>query len=116
MNPLDLSHSGEVRVADTGAQRDAAVGKGRFDLIPYEAIRRLAIRYEIGAARYGENNWRRGMPLHWFMDSAMRHLHAWNGGDRSEDHLGAALWNIAGYIETDRRIDCGELPIELKTL
>lgn len=32
----------------------------RFDLIPYEALARLAGRFERGAARYGTDNWRKG--------------------------------------------------------
>lgn len=34
--------------------------KGRYDLIPREAIDAMARRLEIGAKRHGENNWREG--------------------------------------------------------
>lgn len=34
--------------------------KGRYDLIPREAIDALARRLEVGASRHGENNWRTG--------------------------------------------------------
>ncbi len=33
----------------------------RFDLIPYSALARLAGRFERGAARYGKDNWRKGL-------------------------------------------------------
>lgn len=33
--------------------------------------------------------------------------------DRSEDHLAAIMWNIAGYIHTEKKILEGKLPKEL---
>src|ERR1700687_4466193 len=86
----------------TGAVRDAAEGKGRFDLIPGYPMKRLAQHYENGAKKYADRNWEKGIPLHRFMDSAERHLNAFKDGDREEDHLAAIIWNIAGYIWTER--------------
>ena len=40
-------------------------------------------------------------------DSCMRHLMADWTGDVSEDHLGAALWNIMGMI--DNRVNRPEM-------
>lgn len=34
--------------------------KGRYDLIPREAIDAMARRLELGASRHGENNWKQG--------------------------------------------------------
>ena len=54
------------------------------------------------------------MPLSRFLDSAERHLNQFKAGERTEDHLAAALWNIAGYIETEQRIRDGKLPETLR--
>lgn len=100
----------------TGAVRDAASGKGRFDLIPMYAIKRLAIHYENGAAKYADRNWEKGIPLHRYVNSAFSHLGAFMDGDRTEDHLAAILWNVAGYIWTEREMREGRLPTTLQTV
>ncbi len=99
---------------DTGAVRSQAEGKGRFDLLPAYAILRLAQHYENGARKYADRNWEKGLPLSRFVDSALRHTFAFMGGDRSEDHLSAILWNISGYIWTENEIRAGRLPETLR--
>lgn len=49
-----LKDSGERRQFRTGAVRDRAVGKGRFDLIPTQMMFRLARHYEAGAIKYSK--------------------------------------------------------------
>jgi hypothetical protein len=107
-------HGGEHRTFETGAKREVAAGKGRFDLIPPTPMRRLAVHYANGGAKYGDRNWEKGLPLARFLDSAERHMNDFKAGDRSEDHLAAILWNIAGYIETEKRIQDGKLPATLR--
>lgn len=110
---MQLKTTGEMQEFETGAHRDSQAGKGRFDLIPPEALRAVAIRFEQGAIVYGERNWEKGMPVGRFLDSAMRHICDYESGDRSEDHLAAAAWNILCAHETDRRIKHGDLPAAL---
>lgn len=105
-----LPDSGERQKFDTGSVREPAVGKGRFDLIPAYSILRLAQHYENGAQKYADRNWELGLPLNRFIDSAFRHLNQFLSGDRTEDHLAAIMWNVAGYIWTERKILDGELP------
>ncbi len=93
--------------------RDARAGKGRFDLIPNEALTALALRYERGAEIYGETNWMKGIPIRRCLDSAMRHLVAVSSGDTSEDHAAAVLWNVATIMATLAMVERGELPKEL---
>ena len=109
-------HGGERQIFEGGAQREAATGKGRFDLVPPYPHRRLAAHYENGAAKYAERNWEKGLPLSRFVDSAERHLNQFKAGDRTEDHLSAVLWNIYGYMDTERRIAAGELPESLRNV
>lgn len=92
---MKIKDSGERRSFETGAVRDMQVGKGRYDLIPWEAIDRLAKHTELGAIKYGERNCEQGIPLSSLMDSAMRHMSKYMMGWKDEDHLVAAFWNIA---------------------
>jgi hypothetical protein len=114
MSKYDVKDSGERREFDTGARRDMGGGKGRFDLLPYWSLMELAKHYEAGAEKYDDNNWRKGIPLKVFFDSAMRHLAKLAMGYTDERHDLAALWNIACYIETAQRIKWGFLPQSLK--
>jgi hypothetical protein len=90
----------------TGAARSNADGRGRFDLVPYEAILALARRFEMGAVQFGENNWLKGQPLSRLLSSMRRHAHQINY-DFSEDHLGAVLWNAAAFVTMVSRIEAG---------
>jgi hypothetical protein len=96
----------------TGAVRNKQEGRGRYDLIPFEAIDALAKRLEMGAAIYGDKNWEKGIPLSRFLSSMRRHAAQVNY-DFSEDHLGAVLFNAAGFVTVAARIKAGLLPREL---
>ncbi len=106
--------SGARREYATGSVRDRQDGKGRFDLIPLEPLRRLAKLYERGAVKYGPNNWTKGQPLMAsFYDSALRHLADLRAGEPTEDHCAAVLWNIIGFMWTLDEIKAGRLPKDL---
>lgn len=111
-----LPDSGERQHFDTGAVRDSMAGKGLFSCIPPEAMRRLAKRFEDGAAKYSRDNWKKGIPLSRFYDSAMRHLLLALEGDETEDHLGAVLWNVSAWIWTADEVSAGRLPESLVDL
>ena len=89
------------RTFDTGAVRDDATGKGRFDLLPWAAIHALAKHCERGALHYGERNVDKGIPQHSLIDSGVRHLALYIQGDAEPHHLVAALWNIAWAVEQE---------------
>lgn len=112
----DLKDSGERQAFVTGAQRDVQGGKGRYDLLPVLALRRLAVVLEKGAEKYDPRNWEKGMPLSRFMDSGLRHLFKYLEGWNDEDHAAQALWNIACMIQTSEMIERGLLPPELDDL
>lgn len=76
------------------AVREPSVGKGRYDLVSPFATRRLAEWYELGAQKYADRNWEKGMPFSRYIDSAKRHLDKFIMGMEDEDHLAAAAWNI----------------------
>lgn len=101
---------------DTGAVRNKSEGKGRYDLLPLAAIRRLAGVYERGSKLYSARNWEKGMPMSRCMDSAVRHTFQYLEGYRDEDHLAQAVFNLMAVIEYDERIKRGVLLPELNDL
>lgn len=105
-----VKDSGKRQKFETGSHRDAREGKGRFDLLPPYAIKRLAIHYEHGATKYGDSNYLLGQPTRRYMESALRHLFAYIGGSRDEDHLSASAWNILALISTEQLCREGKLP------
>ena len=88
---------------DSGAVREDKTGKGRMDLLPMCALIRLSKHYEAGTAAHGERNWEKGIPIHSFLDSALRHLAKYVDGQTDEDHLCAAAWNILGAMWTEEK-------------
>jgi len=103
---------------ESGAWRDIREGKGRFDLISPWALMRLAKHLELGAEKYGIRNWEKGIPLHTFIDSALRHLTRYLMDkllerEPAEDHLAAAMWNVMCAIHTEDLITLHHFPDEL---
>ena len=60
----------------------------------------VAIHFEEGAKKYGENNWQKGIPVHCYLDSAIRHYLKSIRGDDDEPHMRAFIWNIMCCIWT----------------
>ena len=100
----------------TGGIREVASGKGRYDLLPTRAMRRLAEHYENGVHKYDDRNWEKGLPIGHYTDSALRHTFKFLEGQTDEDHLAAAVWNLMCIMETMERIEIGMLPKELMDL
>ena len=113
---VDLKDSGTRDSFSTGAVRDGASMKGRFDLTPWHAQFRLALTFEKGAAKYADRNWEKGIPMHRFVDSGLRHFEKYKAGWRDEDHLAQAAWNAMCAIETEYRAVRGILPSTLLDL
>ena len=97
-----IKDSGNRTQFQTGAVRDMHQGKGRCDLLPPNALLRLARHFETGSLKYGDRNWELGIPCHSFADSGMRHLLKYMAGNTDEDHLIAAIWNLMCLAETEQ--------------
>lgn len=82
----------------TGAIRSDATGKGRYDLLPPRALRRVAVVYEKGASQKGDRNWERGIPRSRLFSSALRHTFQALEGETDEDHLAHAVWNLLALM------------------
>lgn len=112
LRPLVTEARQVIDTFETGATRSANEGRGRFDLVPYEAMLSLARRYEMGAKAFGDRNWEKGQPLSRLLSSMRRHAHQ-IGYDFSEDHAGAVLWNAAAFVTMCARMEAGILPRSL---
>lgn len=100
----------------TGSVRGSQSGKGRYDLLPRDAIHRVAQLYERGADEYGDNNWRLGQNFSRVMSSLLRHAFQAAAGMDDEDHLAAVIFNAAALITYQEMIARGELPADLNDL
>lgn len=60
----------------------------------------VSVHFEEGAKKYGEYNWQKGIPVHSYIDSAIRHYLKHLRGDNDENHLRAFIWNILCCIWT----------------
>lgn len=98
-----IKDSGTRREFESGAVRDVQEGKGRLDLLPACAILRVARHFEAGAKKYSDRNWEKGIPVHSFIDSALRHLMKYLDGQNDEDHLCAAAWNLLCAMWTEEK-------------
>lgn len=63
-------------------------------------ILEVAKHFEEGAKKYGEYNWQKGIPVHCYIDSAVRHYLKFLRGDKDEPHDRAFVWNILCAIWT----------------
>ena len=96
---MEIKDSGHRREFDNGFVRDMAEGKGRMDLLPWQAIIELSKHCENGAIKYGEHNIDKGCPMSSLMDSAFRHMAKYMEGMTDENHLIAAMWNLAWAVQ-----------------
>lgn len=69
----------------------------------YTMMLEVAKHFEEGAKKYGENNWQKGIPVHCYIDSAIRHYLKWLRGDKDEPHDRAFVWNLMCCIW---EVDC----------
>lgn len=109
-----IKDSGNRREFETGAVRDMQEGKGRMDLLPWAAILEVSKHCEAGAKKYGEHNVDKGIPTNSLCDSAARHLAKYLDGQKDENHLLAAAWNLLWCIEmTIKKPEMVNTPFEI---
>ena len=85
---------------NTGAVRSADCKNVRYDLISPIGLKALAETYAEGAEKFGACNWENGMPATDMLNHALAHIYKFLGGDRSEEHLAHAAWNLLGAIHS----------------
>jgi hypothetical protein len=84
----------------TGAVRSSDVEEFRYDLISPIGLREVARACAEGAAKYGDWNWEKGMPVNDLLNHVLAHVYKFLGGDRSEPHLGHAAWGMIAAIHS----------------
>lgn len=92
--------SEETHNFSTGAVRSGDRDAERWDLMSPIGLKALARTYAEGAAKRGAANWENGMPVTDLLNHAIGHIYDFLGGDRSEDHLAHAAWNLLGAIHS----------------
>lgn len=106
-----------MQTFETGAMREDKTGKGRMDLLPMCALIRVAKHMENSLENHPERNWEKGIPLHSFIDSALRHLFKYVDGQTDEDHLCSAAWNILCAMWTEeKKPEMIDIPTRFKTI
>ena len=91
----DCRGARRYRPRTEGRKDDAE--KPRYDLLPFDALDPVVRVLTSGAARYGDENWRKveGAPRR-YLAAALRHVTAWAAGrendvDTGESHLAHAV-------------------------
>lgn len=74
----------------------------RYDLLPFEGLRRWAEAFGEGSLKYGDGNFRKGMEDRCLLQHALNHLFLYQAGDKTEDHLGHAMWNIGMLCKMEK--------------
>lgn len=79
------------------------------------AMLEVAKHYSDGCKKYSERNWEKGIPLHCYIDSGVRHYLKWLRGDLDEPHERAFVWNLLGAHWTHTHIpELIDLPFDRK--
>ena len=114
-----------------GVKKDE--GKLRYDLLPPRPLEELVRVYGIGAAKYGDYNYLRGMKWGRVISALYRHMEAWRRGEERDQvdgqlHLSSVAWcafTLMEYVfrgigEDDRQIESvsnvGNTPEELNNI
>lgn len=109
---LDAAQAEELMVThSTGAVRSNSVEGFRFDLIPLLPLLAQAANLDEGAIKYGDGNWLKGFKLSELYNHLMMHLVLWLAGDKSEDNLRHAQWNLNALIHFEKlgRVDLDDI-------
>jgi hypothetical protein len=93
----------EVRVVDPTTGGEKGSKEERFDLIPNEFERALALHYGKGARKYADRNWERGYKWSLSVAALRRHLSAWLDGESLDaetgsSHLIAVAWHACALF------------------
>ena len=68
------------------------------------ALIEVSKHYDEGAKKYAERNWEKGIPLHCYIDSGVRHYLKFLRGDTDEPHDRAFIWNMLGAVYTQQNL------------
>ena len=94
------------RVLKDGTKDDKE--KIRLDLLPFDAIEEIGRVYTIGARKYEDRNWEKGIKYMRIVGAILRHLIAWVRGDtfdpeNGQRHSAAVAWNAIALVAYELR-------------
>ena len=83
-------------------------GKPSWSLLPLDAMAEVVAVYDLGAAKYGRDNWAQGMDWHRVYDALQRHATAfWSGEGRcpvdGQHHLASVVWAALTLMAYQKR-------------
>ena len=78
----------EQTTSPTGGQK--GMKPVRHGLIDPSFLNELALHAGLGAAKYSDDNWRKGYPLSLSYDALQRHANAWWAGESRDAELGTS--------------------------
>lgn len=82
-----------------------------------EMILEVSKHFEEGAKKYAPDNWKKGIPISSYINSAIRHLLKWRDGWDDERHDRAFAWNLICAIWTMKHMpEMDDLPRRTYTL
>ena len=111
--PSKMHDSGKRQAFHQGAVRDSAEGKSRPDLISPFFLWRLGLWLMLGAKKYCDRNWEKGIPNSRCFASLVRHTILWLMGHKGEDHLAAMACNVMFLMHNQQAVKLGLLPPEI---
>ncbi len=111
-----MEDSGKRKEFTTGAVRDSAEDKPRPDLISPYAQWRKGEWLRLGAIKYDERNWEKGMQFSRCVASMFRHLLQYMMGKTNEDHLAAIAVNAEFLMHYEKMIEMYRLPATLNDM
>lgn len=81
--------------------------KLRFDLIPIRPMQQVAEVYTIGAKKYKDRNWEKGLDWGRVYGALQRHANAWWGGEildpeDKQHHLASVVWCALALMEYEK--------------
>lgn len=82
--------------------------KLRYDLVPPDALEEIVRIYNMGAKKYTDRNWEKGIKFGRVFAAAMRHLWSWWRGEELDpesklSHLAHAAWNCIALLAYTKR-------------
>ena len=88
-------------------------GKARFDLLPVKPLFKVAEVYTIGAKKYSDRNWERGIKWGRVFAAMLRHAWNWWRGEKldpedGQHHLASVAWcalTLMEFEETHPELD-----------
>ena len=107
LKEVKLKDGGTRIQYDSGCVRENDTGRGAYELIGLEGLKRISRIYELGAKKYSERNWEKGGLWSRNLRSALRHMVQWMEGDSGEDHLAMACWNLFAIMEYEKTYKAG---------